>query len=75
MDKNQHEEGLILAVQGPRFRLLTTDGRSLLLTLPHEANLEFQDLIGWMEANHPVAVTYRGEPNFISGRAVKVEPL
>jgi hypothetical protein len=40
----QHVSGIVTVVQEGRFRLATDDGRSVLFTLDHRAQIEPQDL-------------------------------
>jgi hypothetical protein len=65
-------QGRILLVQESRFRLLTGDGRGLLLTLAHNANVDADDLHRFHREDALLAVHYTGEPNLASGVAHRV---
>ena len=70
----QIAHGHILLVQETRFRLLTGDGRGLLLTLAHNANVDADDLHRFHRQRTPLAVHYTGEPNLASGVAYRISP-
>jgi hypothetical protein len=61
--------GHITAVEEARFRLLTDDGHTLLLTLSRHAPLSGQDLCQLQQANSHVHVEYEGSPNLTSAIA------
>jgi formate dehydrogenase major subunit len=64
-------QGRITLVQEQRFRLVTDDGRVLLLTLAHNADADLRRL---QQSGASVRVEYDGEPNFSSGVAHRVWP-
>jgi urease accessory protein UreE len=64
--------GRITVVQEERFRLLTDDGRGLLLDLAADANVDADELLALRDAGTHVAVEYEGEPNLASGVARRV---
>jgi hypothetical protein len=66
-DKKQRVQGMIAIVQEERFRLITGDGRGLLLTLARNAPLDNRDLQRLYYEGLPVEVEYSGEPNEDSG--------
>jgi hypothetical protein len=59
--------GNITIVQEQRFRLVTDDGRGLLLTLAYDAYAPNGDLQRLHDSNTRVIVEYTGEPNLESG--------
>jgi formate dehydrogenase major subunit len=67
--------GQVRAVQEQRFRLITDDGRGLLLTLAHDAGIDGPALARCAREGARVTVQYEGEPNLDSGvaHAVAVE--
>jgi hypothetical protein len=65
--------GRITIVQEERFRLVTPDGRSLLLTLAHSANVDPADLHRFRQGGAAVRVVYDGAPDLDSGSARRVE--
>ncbi len=65
-------EGRITVVQEDRFRLGTDEGRSLLLTLSHRANVAGDDLRDLARARRRVIVEYDGDPGLSSGVARSV---
>ena len=67
--------GYITVVQESRFRLLTDSGQGLLLTLGHQANVQAEDLCGFLDAHTHVLVEYAGEPNTDSSVVYKVRPI
>ncbi len=69
---SQRASGRISVVQEERFRLITDDGRGLLLTLGNDAGIEPQDLRGYHARGSKVMVEYTGEPNLESGLAVRI---
>jgi hypothetical protein len=66
--------GRIALVQEQRFRLTTDDGRSLLLTLAHDASVGQEALCRILESGAPVEVEYAGEPGLASAVARSVRP-
>jgi hypothetical protein len=64
--------GHILLVQEGRFRLLTDEGKGLLLTLSHDANATIADLQRYHREHRHVTVEYSGEANLASGAAHNV---
>lgn len=68
-------DGRIIALQEGRFRLLTRDGRGFLFTLAHDANVDTLTLGQWHRRDHPVRVTYSGEPGLESCAVRSVEPI
>jgi hypothetical protein len=62
-------EGYITVVQEQRFRLVTDDGRGLLLTLAENARVDGHTLQGLHNNRTHVRVEYEGEPNMASGVA------
>ncbi len=67
--------GLITAIQEERFRFMTDQGESLLLTLPQDARVTRGDLARWLDENQRLEVEYTGEPNLTSGVALTLKPL
>ncbi len=67
--------GRIVAVQEERFRLMTEDGRTLLLTLPTFSRVGPDDLKRWHESQRRVRASYTGEPNVVSGVVRSIKPL
>jgi hypothetical protein len=65
--------GYISAVQEGRFRLLTDDGRTFLLTLSHHAALDGQDLCGLQGSHDRVTVEFEGPPNLASAVAYRIQ--
>jgi hypothetical protein len=64
--------GRITLVQEGRFRLVTDDGRGLLLRPTPRANVGVEDLCRLHESGARVRVEYRGEPNLASGVVERV---
>ncbi len=75
MEKSHAATGRILAVQEDRFRLMTDEGETLLLTLPRFGRTGAADLRRWHETGAHVRVVYSGEPDLASGAARSVTPL
>jgi hypothetical protein len=71
----QVARGRIAVVQEQRFRLTTEDGRSLLLTLAHDAAVGAGALCRLRDARTPVEVEYTGEPNLETAVAHAVRSL
>ncbi len=67
--------GYITSVQEERFRLLTDDGRGLLLTLHHNCPLSNRDLRRLEQANARIMVEFDGEPGLASAVAYCVRRL
>ncbi len=71
-----HEvEGHISIVQEERFCLVTEDGRGLLFTLGHDANIGGPQLQRLRAAGARVLVDYAGEPSLESAVAHSVHLL
>jgi hypothetical protein len=66
-------QGHIIIVQEQRFRLETTGGQVLLLTLAHNAPISHQGLTRLRDSGALVRVTYTGDPNTASATAQSVE--
>ena len=66
--------GRVTVVQEQRFRLISDDDRSLLLTLAHDANLGGADLCRLRDDAVHVVVEYSGEPGLASAVAYRVTP-
>ena len=68
MDGNGYQlaSGTIVGVQEMRFRLITDDGKGLLLTLGHNSPVSANDLMRWHKSNTRVVVVFNGEPNYQS---------
>ena len=62
-------EGYITVVQEQRFRMVTDDGRGLLLTLARDARVDGDTLQNLHKNKTRVRVEYEGEPNMASGVA------
>ena len=63
--------GVMTIVQEDRFRLVTEDGRGLLLTLSRRANVGYGELERLVRERTPVRVAYEGEPDH-GGVAVRL---
>jgi hypothetical protein len=74
-DEKHVVQGRISIVQEQRFRLVTDDGRGLLLTLAESAPLEDSDLRRFHREGARVRVEYAGEPNVNSGVAYSIQLL
>ncbi len=72
--KTRVARGRLVVVQEQRLRLLTDDGRGLLLTLGRFARVTPDDLCRWEADGVRVRVEYTGEPNLLSGVARRVRP-
>jgi hypothetical protein len=72
MDAPKNVSGHINVVQEARFRLITDDGAGLLLTLGQHAGASPEDLHRYQRDNVRVVVDYVGEPNLVSGVALRV---
>ena len=66
-------EGYITVVQEQRFRLVTDDGRGLLLTLARNARVDGHTLQELHNSRTHVRVEYEGEPNMASGVALAIK--
>jgi hypothetical protein len=71
----QEATGKVETVQEQRFRLHTSSGRALLLTLAHDAPLDGTDLERLHRAGARVRVRYTGAPNLDSAIVHSVEIL
>jgi hypothetical protein len=69
----QSERGVITAVQEGRFRLLTDDGRVLLLVLSRKASLEPQDLPELQAAAFRLRVHCTASEHLIAAIAHQIE--
>ncbi len=69
MSQTRQARGHLTHVQEQRFRVATTDGPSLLLTLAHDAPVDASDLQRWLRERATVVVEYEGEPGLDSGMA------
>ncbi|HEX3998611.1 MAG TPA: hypothetical protein VHX65_08690 [Pirellulales bacterium] len=67
--------GYITIVQEDRFRLAADDGRGLLLTLKHNADVDDDDLQRLCASHRRVHVLYDGEPDYENGLARSVRPV
>ena len=65
--------GRILSVQEDRFRIMTDDGETLLLTLAKYTLVGMRDLQRWHAENRRLRVEYTGTPNLASGIAWLME--
>jgi formate dehydrogenase major subunit len=65
----QSARGTVAIVEEQRFRLHTTDGRALLLTLAEDASIGLAELARLHAAGTVVEVAYEGRPNLASGVA------
>ncbi len=75
-DQTKHvATGRIVSVQEERFRLMTDDGETLLLTLARFSHVSPHDLHRWQETSARLAVTYEGSPDLVSGVARSINPL
>lgn len=72
MTQRHMAKGQIIAVQEQRFRLVTDDGRGLLLTLHNRAHTP-ADLLTLQQSGERVQVTYEGEPGLTSGVARRID--
>jgi hypothetical protein len=61
--------GHLTQVQEQRFRIATTDGPNVLLTLGHDAPVDGADLQRMLDDRADVIVDYEGEPGLSSGLA------
>ncbi len=78
MSGNEYQDtvtanGYIAVVQEERFRLVTDDGRGLLLTLASDAHADPRDLRSWAATHAHVQVRYTGSPDLTSGVAHAVK--
>jgi hypothetical protein len=73
VDEKQTVRGKIAVVDEQRFRLVTDNGQTLLLTLAEKASLDGKDLQRLHRAGVPVEVEYTGDPNLDSGVAYKIK--
>ncbi len=72
----KHEvTGHIVSAQEERFRLMTDDGDTLLLTVPTFARFGPADLKRWHRQNAHLRVTYAGVPNLVSGVARSIQEM
>ncbi|HEY3276194.1 MAG TPA: hypothetical protein VGJ94_06205 [Syntrophorhabdaceae bacterium] len=62
-------EGHITLVQEGRFRLTTSEGQSILLTLAHDTASTGNDLLDWYEKGTHVIVEFTGDEGFESATA------
>lgn len=62
-------EGHITLVQEDRFRITTSGGQSILLTLAHNASPSIEDLLDWYEKGTHVTVEFTGDEGFESATA------
>jgi hypothetical protein len=74
-DERRTVQGTISIVQEERFRLVTSDGRALLLTMAESAPLEIRDLQRFRDEGTKVEVEYAGEPNVDSGVAFQIRAV
>ncbi len=74
-DPLRQVEGRISIVQEERFCLLSDDGRGLLFTLAHDADVGGPRLQRFRAANTQVRVGYSGEPGLASAVAHSVRAL
>jgi hypothetical protein len=65
--------GHITILQEERFRLVTDDGRVLLLTLAHNAGVGAEELHHFRQSGTRLCVEYEGEPDLASGVARSVK--
>lgn len=72
MTQRHMAKGQIIAVQEQRFRMVTGDGRGLLLTLHNRAHTP-ADLRTLERAGTLVQVTFTGEPNLTTGIARRID--
>jgi hypothetical protein len=70
----QIASGTIIGVQEMRFRLMTEDGKGLLLTLGHNSPVSINDLKRWHKSNTRVVVVFNGEPNYESTAVQSIRP-
>lgn len=73
MSETTTATGFIVVVQEQRFRMTTTGGQSLLLTLANAANVGARDLERLRDAHSAVRVRYTGDPGLDSARAERVD--
>ena len=73
--QNRYLAGWITVMQEARFRLVTGDGRSFLLTLDRKSPVQLPAIRLLQKSHTPVRVEYSGEPNTDSGIAHLVQPL
>jgi hypothetical protein len=69
--QNRYLAGWITVIQEARFRLVTDDGRSFLLTLDRKSPVQLPAIRLLQKSHTPVRVEYSGEPN----TAHLVQPL
>jgi hypothetical protein len=69
VSRSKQARGHLTHVQEQRFRVATTGGPSLLLTLAHDAPVNADDLQQWLREGATVVVDYQGEPGLDSGTA------
>lgn len=67
--------GRIITVQEGRFRMKSTEGRSFLLTLAHDASAGIEDLENWRLNDTEVQVWFDGLSNMENGTASRITPL
>ncbi len=67
-------EGVIIAVEEERFRMVTPDGVGLLLTLKKNAQLP-ADLDELARSRAPVLVIYEGQPNLSNGMVRRIKRI
>ncbi len=68
-------QGIIVAIQEGRFRLVSPEGQGTLLTLAIQASTSARELEMWRRANTLVEVRYEGQPNLESGVAWHIRPV
>ncbi len=74
-DDTHQVTGRIVAVQEERFRLMTDEGQTLLLSLPRLSRVGPNDLKRWHASQQRVRAVYTGRPNLVSGVVRSIEPL